>query len=161
MRRLERALLNAGVAEGWTLRNVVGVSEDGRTLVGSGANPDGEGTGWIAVFPLPIEADVVEAGRSNWILGNRDRLVRVVLRASEFFDPSDVDTETLRFGRGSARALKRPAPRVRRGARGESSRLVVYFSTIEATIGLGAHYACVRGSTLEGTPFEGCDRVLP
>ena len=161
IQRLEYVLRDAGVAFGWDLVSVAGVSEDGRTLVGDGVNPDGEGAGWMAILPLPIEADVVRGGRRNWILGNRDRLVRVVLRASDFFDPSDVDTETLRFGRGSARALERPTPRVRRGARGESPRLVVYFSTIEATIGLGAHYACVRGSTLDGTPFEGCDRVLP
>lgn len=158
IQRLEYVLRDAGVAFGWELISVAGISEDGRTLVGSGVNPDGDGTGWMAILPLPIEVEIRSKRRGRG-RGDREGSVRVVLRASDFFDPSDVDIETLRFGRGSARALETRAPRVRRGRKGKSRGLKVHFSTVEATLGLGTHSACVRGSTRDGTPFEGCDRI--
>jgi uncharacterized membrane protein len=158
IQRLEYVLRDAGVALGWNLLTVAGVSENGRTLVGDGINPDGDQTGWMAVLPLPIDVEI-RAGRRIWFFGARSHGSRIVLHASDFFDPSEVDIETLRFGRGSARALESPAPRIRGGGRGEPERLVVHFSTVEATLGLGAHSACVRGSTRDGTPFEGCARI--
>lgn len=38
---------------GWSLTEVVGVSDDGRTLAGNGINPDGESEAWAAVIPEP------------------------------------------------------------------------------------------------------------
>ena len=38
---------------GWTLSQATGVSDDGRTIVGSGTNAAGDGEAWIAVVPEP------------------------------------------------------------------------------------------------------------
>jgi probable HAF family extracellular repeat protein len=39
---------------GWSLDEARGVSNDGRTIVGNGVNPDGQQEAWIAVLPEPI-----------------------------------------------------------------------------------------------------------
>ena len=38
---------------GWTLTVAYGVSADGRTIVGTGINPNGQPEGWIATVPEP------------------------------------------------------------------------------------------------------------
>ena len=38
---------------GWTLRYAVAVSDDGRTIVGSGINPDGNHAAWVASLSPP------------------------------------------------------------------------------------------------------------
>jgi len=47
----------------WTLTSANGVSADGRTLVGNGINPAGQGEGWIASLFLP--GDVNTDGAIN------------------------------------------------------------------------------------------------
>ena len=42
---------------GWTLQEAVGVSDDGRVLVGEGRNPNGDGESWIAWIPIWDEDD--------------------------------------------------------------------------------------------------------
>ena len=39
--------------DGWQLTEGLGVSDDGRTVVGNGVNPDGYREGWVAVIPQP------------------------------------------------------------------------------------------------------------
>ena len=41
---------------GWTLAAAMGISSDGRTIVGNGWNPDGVQEGWIATIPEPSSA---------------------------------------------------------------------------------------------------------
>jgi len=38
---------------GWTLSRTVAVSDDGRTLAGTGTNPEGRTEAWLAVLPGP------------------------------------------------------------------------------------------------------------
>jgi hypothetical protein len=38
---------------GWTLREVVDISSDGRAIVGNGINPQGKRQAWIVVVPEP------------------------------------------------------------------------------------------------------------
>jgi uncharacterized membrane protein len=38
---------------GWSLGGAASVSADGRTIVGTGQNPDGFTEGWVAVLPAP------------------------------------------------------------------------------------------------------------
>jgi probable HAF family extracellular repeat protein len=42
---------------GWRLNSVTAVSADGRTLVGGGVNPDGQGEAWILTLPPACAAD--------------------------------------------------------------------------------------------------------
>lgn len=53
MRSLKAVLLAMGVTEveGWTLWMATGVSADGRTIVGKGTDPLGNGEGWMARLP--------------------------------------------------------------------------------------------------------------
>jgi len=48
-------LVNHGVSNltDWTLAEATGVSADGRTIVGTGTNPDGNSEAWIATVPEP------------------------------------------------------------------------------------------------------------
>jgi hypothetical protein len=44
---------NVHEVEGWQLTSATAVSADGRTIVGSGYNPDGWTETWIATIPEP------------------------------------------------------------------------------------------------------------
>jgi probable HAF family extracellular repeat protein len=55
MLSLQNVLLSLGVTnlDGWTLTQAEGISPDGRTIVGSGTDPNGVGQAWIATIPEP------------------------------------------------------------------------------------------------------------
>jgi uncharacterized membrane protein len=44
---------NVEEVEGWHLTSAAAVSADGRTIVGTGYNPDGRSEAWIATIPEP------------------------------------------------------------------------------------------------------------
>jgi uncharacterized membrane protein len=53
-RRIEEVLASAGIdLSGWTLFTAEDVSDDGRTVVGRGLDPDGLQEAWVAVLPEP------------------------------------------------------------------------------------------------------------
>ena len=52
MRRLQDVLTGLGLdLTGWTLQAANDISADGRVIVGSGTNPDGDTEAWMAVLP--------------------------------------------------------------------------------------------------------------
>ena len=55
MRGLTSVLQDLGVQipSGWRLQEAHAVSADGRTIVGTGANPSGQFEAWVAVVPEP------------------------------------------------------------------------------------------------------------
>lgn len=54
MRDVQQVLSDAGApVAGWNLQEVRGVSADGRTLVGTGVDPQGSTQAWIATLPAP------------------------------------------------------------------------------------------------------------
>jgi probable HAF family extracellular repeat protein len=54
MRDLREWLEDQGVdLAGWTLLEATDVSDDGRTIVGNGIDPDGRREGWVVVLPEP------------------------------------------------------------------------------------------------------------
>jgi probable HAF family extracellular repeat protein len=57
---------------GWTLREATGVSDDGRTIVGYGRNPDGHPEGWIARLPA-TGADPAAPGAAGPVRGEHRR----------------------------------------------------------------------------------------
>jgi uncharacterized membrane protein len=50
-------LFGATVPEGWFLIEVTGITPDGRTLVGWGANPTGATEAWIATLPASLDCE--------------------------------------------------------------------------------------------------------
>jgi uncharacterized membrane protein len=43
--------------DGWTLRTVAGISDDGLTIAGNGLNPQGTPQGWVAHLQVPCPSD--------------------------------------------------------------------------------------------------------
>jgi uncharacterized membrane protein len=64
MRDLKGVLVNDFGLDlsGWSLHEALGVSDDGRTIVGMGRNPQGKSEGWIAVIPEPSTALLLASG---------------------------------------------------------------------------------------------------
>jgi len=56
MRNLKDVLVDGGSdLTGWTLTSAEAISDNGRTIVGTGLNPDGNNEGWIAQIPPPSQ----------------------------------------------------------------------------------------------------------
>lgn len=47
---------------GWQLTHASGISADGKTIVGSGINPDGNNEGWITTIPEPYTLSFLALG---------------------------------------------------------------------------------------------------
>lgn len=63
MRELQAVLIGLGLGaqlSGWNLEAASGISDDGRTIVGWGTNPDGQREAWLAEIPEPS---------TGWLLG--------------------------------------------------------------------------------------------
>lgn len=66
MQELDVLLTSLGVdLTGWQLIDAAGISADGRTIVGTGINPDGEDEAWIAIVPEPHTALLLGLGLSG------------------------------------------------------------------------------------------------
>jgi len=145
---------------GWRLTAATGISDDGRTIVGEGFNPDGQPEGWIAVLPLSIEIDVRPGSPVSVIAPVGRGVIPVAILGSDAFDVADVDVTTLSFGpeRASPTFERRRGP-VDLNHDGLAD-LVFHFRTAESGIASGDAEACLSGATRNGTPFLGCDAIL-
>ena len=47
---------------GWNLNKVISISDDGRTIAGTGHNPSGSQEGWIATIPEPATLSLLALG---------------------------------------------------------------------------------------------------
>jgi len=71
-----RDLLTAGFGldlTGWSLNNALGVSADGRIIVGSGTNPLGQSEAWIARIPEPATISLLTLGALAVMRRRRNR----------------------------------------------------------------------------------------
>jgi probable HAF family extracellular repeat protein len=66
MRQLHAVLLDAGLdVAGWTLSVATGISADGRTIIGSGIDPENNYLPWLATLGGPCRADFNRDGVTN------------------------------------------------------------------------------------------------
>ncbi|NIW35024.1 MAG: hypothetical protein GWN32_00075 [Gemmatimonadetes bacterium] len=169
MRRVRDVLTGLGLdLTGWELTGAADISADGRTLVGSGLNPEGYPEAWIAVLARPVievEIDIKPRSDHNVIDPLGRGVIPVAILGSDSFDVTDVDVTTLAFGPGGASSVfDLTNPWVfffshRDLNRDGESDLISYYQTEETGIAMGDSEACLTGEALDGTPFEGCDAV--
>lgn len=71
---------------GWKLRRATGVSDDGKTIVGFGINPNGEYEAWIVTPIKPNSVPVADAGDDITACACIDSIAEVKLDGSDSYD---------------------------------------------------------------------------
>jgi len=75
MRKVKDVLVNDFGLDlaGWNLWRATAVSADGRTIVGTGVNPDGQTEAWMAVIPEPATLALLALGGARVLIRRRRR----------------------------------------------------------------------------------------
>jgi uncharacterized membrane protein len=145
----------------WILSEATGVSDDGRSIVGTGTNPSGLHEGWIALFAptIPVGIDIRPWSAHNYINPFSRMVFPVALLGSNDFDVADVDVTSLAFGLGGALpiwGLFLSHWDVNDDGWDDG---ISYYRSEETGIAMGDTEACLTGETLDGIPFKGCDAI--
>jgi hypothetical protein len=89
---------------GWTLTGASGISDDGKTIVGRGINPDGNEEAWIAGLHFTVatiddilvffdesveEGTIVGCGKKPWIANLKLWLFGKTIEAAKYFIEKD------------------------------------------------------------------------
>lgn len=124
--------------------------------------------GGSSVYVFHLEPDLVEidiepnSDANSINLMSRD-FIPVAILGSDNFDVLDVDVATLTFGPVGAEGA---APAHIQGGHYQDvdhdgfTDLLSHYRTHETGIAVGHTRACVVGETLEGIPFDDCDKIL-
>jgi len=120
----------------------------------------------VYVFQLEpelVEIDIEPNSDTNSIKLMSLDFIPVAIFGSDNFDVLDVDVATLTFGPAGAEGA---APAHIQGGHYQDvdhdgfTDLLSHYRTHETGIALGHTRACVMGETLDGIPFDDCDKIL-
>ena len=122
--------------------------------------------GEVPVFDLDfspfgelVEIDIMPSGDPNSINPSIEGVLPVAILGSDSFDVADVDVTTLAFGPSGASFDHSRGPHFEDLNGDGFTDLMVHFRVEETGIEFGDRMACLRGETLDGTSFAGCDAV--
>lgn len=110
---------------------------------------------------LTVDIDIKPGSESNAINRKGKGVIPVAILGSETFDVADIDMTTLTFGPHGASPAHNSGGHIEDVNEDGIDDLVSHYRTQDTGIMGGDVEACVSGQTLSGTPFEGCDSVLP
>ena len=119
----------------------------------------------LAEATIAIEIDIEPGTADDAINPTREVEIPVTILGSDTFDVSAADGTALRFAAGEATPshdLGDPEVFADHLAdvNGDGfADLVSHYSALQSGILSGDTTACLGGSTLEGTPIEGCDAI--
>jgi hypothetical protein len=111
------------------------------------------------------DLDVRPRSANNRINVAARGVVRVAIHGSDELDVNEVDLSTLQLGPNGAAPLPNSSrTRIRDRDLGDVdgdalADLVMRFRISELGLDLGDTEACIRGRLLDGTAFDGCDRI--
>ena len=106
-----------------------------------------------------VEIDIMPSGDPNSINPSIEGVLPVATLGSDSFDVADVDVTTLAFGPNGAPFDHSQGPHFEDLNGDGLTDLMVHFRVEETGIEFGDRMACLRGETLDGTLFRGCDAV--
>jgi hypothetical protein len=106
-----------------------------------------------------VFVDIKPGGDPNAINPMIEGVIPVALLGWEGFDVNDVDVTTLAFGPGDAAFDHSHGPHFEDVDGDGLLDLVSHYRTEDTGIAFGDMEACLRGQTLDGKPFQGCDAV--
>jgi probable HAF family extracellular repeat protein len=141
---------------GWTLLEARAITPDGCTVVGQGRGPRSRPEAFVASL-CEIEARI-HLAKHRLNLSSKSGSVRVSLFGSAELDVAAVDAGSLRFGPAHAGPLGRPS----RAADFDGDGFLdsrFRFSIPDSGFVIGDPEGCLRGRTLEGVAFRGCEPV--
>lgn len=77
--------------DGWTLQYATGISDNGKTIVGYGINPEGNREAFLTVIPEPMSASLIlllfplMIIRRNFCSGNKRGFGRLYMQLNKLF----------------------------------------------------------------------------
>ena len=137
-----------------------GFLANGATVAGAEGDPDWTNNTAVVVADVRARIDILPGSDINPINAGKPGKTPVAVLGGDGFDVMTLDAASLRFGPGGASGRQTSVEDVNRDGFPD---LVGHFERRDAGIAAGDTAACVRGLTLLGAQFRGCDavRVVP
>ena len=137
-----------------------GFLANGATVTGAEGDPDWTNNTAVAVADVRARIDILPGSPVNPINAGKPGKTPVAILGGDGFDVTGIDAASLRFGPAGASGRQTSVEDVN----GDGYRdLLGHFERRDSGIAAGDTTACVRGLTMLGAQFRGCDvvRVVP